>query len=499
MTNFERKERDLKENCPEGFKAKMKEISINKTKAEDKIPIHEKSLYGTGGIALHTTNNMMDNQIQNILVYGLGMSPIMNSVMLMIFRLWDAFIDPLAGWISDNTRTRFGRRRPFMFVATFAMALILPFVWRFNQEWAMIWIAVWFTLFGILMSTATTAYNIPFQTLKLEMTPDYHERTSINVYAGIFIKIFMFFSPWVWAMTQLPFFTGQPAGEEANSLLGIRNITLWVMPIIIVMGLIPTFICKERYYHLASKQKKEPFWKSFKMTLKSQPFRLMLLFILFLNLEGLVLSMGGYIKVYYVCGGDKVLAAKLIGIGGTASAILGLLSLPVFGWLSRKYGKQNSLLLVVGGQIAMALSILIFFNPNYPYLSVVPHALNGILISGLWTIVASMKADIVDDDELINKERREGSFESVFSWFQKFSGTLFLGLSGFIVVWLGFDIKVEEAQIDGVFMRIILAMALIPAILSVLEFLIIKAWPLTEERMAEIRNNLEDRRGNING
>lgn len=469
----------------------------HKTAAEDRIPVHEKSLYGLGAPALQMTTNIVDMQIQQVLVYGMGMSPAMKSVIVMIFRIWDSLIDPLMGWISDNTRTRFGRRRPYMLGGCIAMAFIMPFVWRFDSSWDMIWIATWFTIGGMLLSTATTAYNIPYQTLKMEMTPDYNERTSINVYSGIVIKLFSFIAPWVWAMTQMPFFTGQSVGEDPDTLLGVRNVAIWFAGLVIIIGLIPTFICKERYYSMASKQKKEPLLRSFKLTFQNKAFCMLLLFILLLNLEGLVMGMGGYLTTYYVLGGDLKQAAFLQGIGGTASTFLGLLSIPFFGWLAGRYGKERSLFFIVLAQIAMAASILVFYNPNYPWLVIIPAALNGPMIAGLWTVVPSMKADIVDEDELHTGERREGSFESVFSWFLKFSGTLFLGFSGFLVVLIGFKIDLKADQAEGVFRNMILLMFSVPFTFSIVEAWIIYKWPLTAGVMEDIRQKLEARRGKI--
>lgn len=444
-----------------------------------------------------STNSIVDYQIQQVLVYNMGMSPALNSLMIMIFRIWDSLIDPLMGWISDNTRSRFGRRRPYMFFGCLAMAILMPLVWRFDQNWSWTWIFVWFVTGGILLSTATTLYNIPWQTLKMEMTPDYNERTSINVYAGVIGKLFLFVTPWIWAMSQMPFFTGQAPGEEPNSLLGIRNVALLFAFIVPLMGLIPCFVCKERYYAKAAQQKREPFFKSFKLTFHSRPFRMMILFILLLNLEGLVMGMGGYLKTYYVLGGDLELAAKFAGIGGSASSILALLSLPFFGWLSRRVGKERSLFIVVLAQIAMAASILVFYNPNYPYLVLIPHILNGPMLAGLWTVVPSMKADIVDDDELRTGERREGSFESVFSFILKLGGTLFTGLSGFLVILVGFNIDLKADQAPGVFQNIILLMFSVPFIFSIVEAYVIYKWPLTAGRMEEIREQLEERRGKI--
>ncbi len=470
----------------------------HETALEDKVPKREKMLYGMGGPSLGLVDQIIQYQVQQVLVYGLGMSPALNGIIIMIFRIWDALTDPIMGWVSDNTRSRFGRRRPYMFVGCLCMALTLPFVWRFNENWEMMWIAVWFVGFGIIMSTFTTLFNIPYQTLKMEMTPDYNERTSVNVYSGIIACIFGFLSPWVWKLTQQPLITGQMPGEEPNTLLGIRNIAIIFGVLVLILGMIPTFACKERYYAQASKQKKEPLLKSLRLTLKSRPFLMMLGIIFTMNLEGLVTGMGGYISLYYVFGGNKVFAATFGGIAGTLGGILGMLSIPLFGWLATRYGKERSLLIVMASHVVIAGSIWFCYNPKYPWLAIVPALVNGILISGLWTVVPAMKADIVDDDEVKTGERREGSFESMFSWFQKFTGTIFAGVSGFIVIAVGFEIELGTNQHAGTFTRMILIMSLIPMALGAFQCYLIFKWPLTSRRMEEIRQTLEARRGKIN-
>lgn len=469
-----------------------------KTANRDKIPAKEKAFYGLGNQSMGMVNQVIEYQVQQVLVYGLGMSPVMKGVIIMIFRIWDAFSDPIMGWISDNTRSRYGRRRPYMFLGTFAMAALLPFVWRFNESWDMLYIAIWFTLFGMVTSTATTVFNIPYQTLKLEMTPDYNERTSINTYAAVVSSIFaIVISPWIWKLTQQPFFTGQTLGEAPNTLLGIRNLAFWFAGLAVIFGLLPTFFCKERYYAKAASQKREPIIHSLKLTFQNKPFLMMLGLILASNLEGLVVGMGGYISLYYVFGGDKVYAATFLGVTGTIGGVVGLLSAPFFGHIAQRIGKERALLVVTAIHCLMAFSILVFYNPNHPWLAAIPGILAGPMLSAFWVIVPSMKADIIDDDELNTGERREGSFESIFSWFLRFTMTIFSGLSGFIVVLLGFDIELETQQAEGVFRNMIIVMALVPTCLGALQFYLIMKWPLTAPRMAEIRAELENRRGEI--
>jgi GPH family glycoside/pentoside/hexuronide:cation symporter len=467
------------------------------TADEDKIPVVEKSVYGLGAPTMMLVNHIIEYQVQQVLVFGLGMSPGLKGIIVMIYRIWDAFTDPLVGWLSDNIRTPYGRRRPFMFVGVLLMATVLPFVWQFNETWDLIFIAIWFTVFGMIASTSSTLFNIPYYTLRMEMTPDYNERTSINVYASIINKLFALLGPWIWKMTQHPFFTGQDPTEDPNTLLGIRSLSIYFAALIVILGLLPTFVTKERYYKNVIKQKKEPLLKSLKMTFTSIPFRMMLLLIFTVNMEGLVNGMGGYLSLYYVFDGDKSMAATYTGIAGTIGVVLGVISIPFFGWLANHFGKERSLLINTGASILISLSIFFCYNPEYPWLTIIPAVLNGVIVAGFWTVIPSMKADIVDDDELITGERREGSFESMFSWFFRATGSIFLGLSGFVVIVIGFDIKTATDQPDGVFTAMMYLMALIPALLGILQFIVIMKWPLTRGRMDEIRRDLEDRRGKI--
>lgn len=491
-----------------------------RTAPEDRVPRHEKALYGLGSPSLNMVNQIVEFQAQQVLVFGLGMSPAMNGLIIMIFRTWDAFTDPVMGWISDNTRGRYGRRRPYMFCGAFAMCALVPFVWRFDETWDVMLIAAWFTAFGMVLSTATTVFNIPYQTLKLEMTPDYNERISINVYSGVVIKLFAIgVSPWVWKLSQHPLFTGQLPGEEPNTLLGIRNLALWFAGVALLLALVPTFVCRERYYQRASRQKREPLVRSLGLTFRSRPFRLMLAFILTLNLEGLVTGMGGYITLYHLFDGNRVFAATYTGVAGMIGGALGLVSIPVFGWLGGRFGKERALILVTAIDLLMGVAILFFYNPDFlrwlamlpatlgiagadwkfdhRWLAIVPQVMNGVLVAALWTIVPSMKADIVDEDESRTGERREGSFESIFSWFLRLTGTLFMGLSGLVVVGLGFEISQASSQADGVFQRMVFAMGIVPMVLGSVQAWLIWKWPLTAARMEEIRDQLEATRGRI--
>lgn len=473
--------------------------AIGKTLKEDKIPRHEKALYGLGNQSMMLVNHIIENQLQQVLVFGMHMSPAWNTLIIMTYRIWDAIIDPIMGWLSDNTRTRWGRRRPFMLLGCILMAVLLPFVWRFNESWDMIYIAIWITLFGMVVSTATTIFNMPYQALKMEMTPDYNERTSLNVYIMVISSLFaIFVAPWVWKMTQLPLFTGQAAGEEPNTLLGIRNLSVVFGFLALFLGLISLLVSKERYYKKASKQNKEKLTTSIKLTFQSKAFILLLGIIFVSHIEGIVVGMGGYLSVYYVFGGDKIHAATVMGVAGTIGGITGLFSAPLIGMIAMRIGKERALLIVTVADILVALSIIFCYNPNWPWLSIVPGILNGLVVGAFWVIVPSMQADVVDDDEVRTGERREGSFQSIFSWALRLVMTISAGFAGTIVILLGFRIEMETNQAEGVFSNLKYFMAMVPATFAIIQFILVMRWPLSAQKVAEIRKTLEDHRGKIN-
>jgi len=468
------------------------------TAQKDKVPVVEKTLYGLGGPATYMGTFVGDKLSKQILNMQMGISPTLITLSIMVFRIYDGFLDPIMGWISDNTRSRWGRRKPFMFIGAILMALTVPLIYRFNPEWGTAYIIAWFIGIGLIFVTTQTLYNIPFQSLKMEMTPDYHERTSVNAYSSAIQKVIYFFLPWTWWLTQQPLFTDLLPDGQPDSLRGIQNVSLIFACVILVIGIIPSLICKERYYHKAKNNNKEPLLKSFKITFQSKPFRILIFIILFFQIEGLVEGLGGYLNVYHVWGGDRLNASRIGGIGGSLAAVVGLLSLPLWMKISKRFDKHRTLIVVFTIDFIAAIMVWFVYNPDYPYLVILMHFLNSILITGMWVVVPSLLADVIDHDELKTGERREGSFSSFFSWFHKLSGTLFYGLSGPIIDLIGFNAKLGGDQPPEVIGRMFLAMSILPACMGLLMILCMILYPLKQDTMLDIRKQLEERRGEIN-
>ena len=137
------------------------------------------------------------------------------------------------------------------------------------------------------------------------------------------------------------------------------------------------------------------------------------------------------------------------------------------------------------------------FNPNNPWLMLANTAFIGAGYAGLWLMIPSMQIDVVDYDELKTGERREGSFASIFSWVLKFSFVIGFMISGPLIELTGFDANLDSAQQEGVYDIMRIGFLIIPIASLIIAILLLKIFPITSKKAAEIRVQLEERRGKV--
>jgi GPH family glycoside/pentoside/hexuronide:cation symporter len=188
------------------------------------------------------------------------------------------------GVASDNTRTRWGRRRPYLVLGAVLCALWMPLLWVFNREWNLNTIILWMIVFQLGMFLFNTIYNVPYQCLLLEITPSTVERTNVSAMRAYFGKAAGFLMGWVWWLSQLPVFNG--ADGKPDIIKGAFWVSLGGGVIVLATGLIAAAFCRERYYHAARTQEKIPILKNLKLTFQNRPFvRLVIMAGLFMCWE----------------------------------------------------------------------------------------------------------------------------------------------------------------------------------------------------------------------
>jgi len=438
----------------------MKEqvISSNHaTKPEDRIHFSQLAAYGAGGIipiALFNVAGILVGLMGNI---SLGLSAFWLGAILIVPRLWDALSDPVIGHISDNTRTRWGRRRPYLLLGGIAVALFFVVMWWipkgdlvrawFPSDSGFQWFQLAYILFTLLLFfTAVNIFEIPHGALGMEMTTDYHERTRLFSAKSFVGNLFAMSTPWLFALASMEIFKG-PGGNEAD---GMRYVSLMIAAILIPLSFWWFFKLKEPGFKKVEKQEKTPFWQDMKHTTTNRNFIMLTLTIFTLAMGfNFVNLLGSYIPIFYIFGGDKVAGAYLLGINGTIWAITGLLAVFPLNWISPKLGKRNTLIISILLMCLAQLSKIVCYNPEYPYLIIIPTVLLSAGMLFFFTLGSSMVGDICDEDELKTGHRSEGSYYSVFWWFIKMGTALASFVAGALIVFTMFD-ETQVTKVDKI-------------------------------------------------
>lgn len=462
-------------------------MSKHVTAEKDKVPVGEKLAYGAGSGSFQMANDGVKGLANQIFNITLHVDPILIGFVLTTSRIVDAFTDPIMGNISDNTKTRWGRRRPYIFVGSFLVAAAFVAMWMVPATWNTHQIFIWYFWAMLAFYFCTTIQCVPYHTLGLEMTADYHERTVISGYKMFFSFVFTLFVPWIFRLTQADMFP--------TVMAGMQTISWWVAGMIIIGGILPAIFVKERYYKIASKAHRINFFRGMWLTLKNKSFLLLTGIVLTTGIGGgMVGALGNYIIYYYMFDGDTKVGSTWGAVGANFFSVAAIISIPIMTWCAGRYGKVATIkgLVVLG--IVGALSKYIMYNKEFPYLLIVSQVMVAPLAAGFWTLTTSMKADICDEDELKNGARREGMFGSVGNWITKLtmSGTFIL--AGWVLNHTGFDINLPH-QSEETLHSMRIYFSVIPAASSIFAFFLLAIYPLNEQRMVEIRAELEARRG----
>jgi GPH family glycoside/pentoside/hexuronide:cation symporter len=484
----------------------MNPTSGHATAPEDRIPFPRKLAYGAGAFV----NNLLaaaSGGMMIVLNLGLGMNPALVGLLGALPRLTDAFTDPLMGYISDNSHTRWGRRRPFIFGGVIAAGLLFALLWQLPGGQSETFYFVWFLIGSILFYLGYTVFATPWVALGYELTPDYHERTRLMGTQNFIGQIAYVVSPWfLWIMNSGTFFTD--AAGEPDQVTGAAGLAVVVAIVAIGLGILPAVFLRERMKTVAEaeggsavstdavKASIGAFFSGFGETLRSGPF-LKLCAATFLVFNGFMLiqSFQFYVIIYYVCGGDQTAGAQYAGYAGTVTAAATFAVVVFVTWLATRIGKRHAFFVSTGLSILGYGMKWFFYNPEHPMWVVIPAPLLAFGLGGLFTLMPSMIADVVDVDELKTHQRREGMYGSIFWWMVKLGMAAALAGGGYLLNATGFDVELGGAQAERTITLLRLSDAGVPLVFSLLAIWAVWRFPITEERAREVRAQLERRRG----
>lgn len=464
----------------------------------DRIPFFQKIMFSAGV----NTDFMATGVLTGVLWMpyfniGMGINPASLGLVLAILLTWNAFSDPLMGNISDNARTRWGRRRPFIAAGAVLCGCLYPLFFFMPAGMSETWKLVYLTGVGIVFYSCFTMWAMPYYGLQMELTPNYDERTRLSSWMAVFGKLSSLAGGWIMALATCQWFLN-PVTGKGDLLIGMKVLCWFIAGGIMLFGLLPALFVKERFYEVeANRQPREPFWQSVKDSARCLPLWALIGITFFMILgSSSVAALAQYVNIYYIFDGDIAAASIVGGWKGTVLVITGLLLIPFWAWLGEAFDKKTVVLGMITFTMVGHLTNYFFMRPDMPYLQIISGVFESAAISAVWLFIPSMKADTADLDELHTGRRREGSINSFFSWFVKASMTCAAGVSGFVLQMSGFTSKITH-QPPEVLRWMLWMYLLLPIGIWAIAIVIAGFYPLSRRRMGEIRAELEARRGAI--
>ncbi|WP_434036308.1 MFS transporter [Formosa sp. 4Alg 33] len=462
----------------------------------NKVPFGQKVAFGVGMLA----NQMFPAAMgifMVVLVQDLGFPGWMWGVIFFLPRIFDSITDPIMGFISDNTKSKWGRRRQYVFIGAILMGISFSVLWQLHREDGIDYNFIYFMIWSFIFYLGLTIFSVPYVAMGYEMSDDFHERTNIMAVAQWIGQWAWVIAPWFWVIMY-----DQDWFESAD--VATRSIAVWVGIICMIFAMIPAIFIKSRstinedYAPLNMKNIGNSFngiIDGFKEAFKNKPFRkLCVATFLVFNAFNTVAAFTFFIVVYYLFNGD----ASAAGIWPTLFGSLGALAttfmvIPIVAKMSKIMGKKNAFLASQSISILGYILLWFLFIPGKPYMFIFALPFFAFGIGSLFTLMMSMTADVIDLDELNTGLRREGVFGAIYWWMVKFGFAIAGLLSGLILSMIGFDAD-ASSQSDNAIFGLRFFFSGLPIVGTLIAILVMRKYNLTEEKTNEIRVALEQRK-----
>lgn len=518
-------------------------MSQHVTAAKDRVPFLQKASYGSGHLVLNLLPGAL-GFFMFFLLTAFGMDPFLAGLLGGLPRVFDAITDPIMGFISDNTSSRWGRRRPYILVGAILSGIFFALLWQLDENNSQNYNFWYFLIMSMVFLIGNTMFATPLVGLGYEMTTDYNERTRLMAFSQTMGQIAWMIVPWFWVII------ADPDVFESQAV-GVRELSVTVAVICIVLGVLPAIFCRGLDASNMEGRVKITFktlfsnlielFKGIVQVAKNKPF-MKLCGATFLVFNGfqMVAAFSVYIIVFYMFDGDYGNAGTWPAWFSMMTAILtAFLVIPIISWMANKWGKRKAFIISTTISIfgyllkwwtfdaklndsfnetgaAQAInnfigSIFEFLNPfleaigmswfsidtsfGAPWLIFIPIPFIAFGLGGLFTLMMSMTADVCDLDELENgMPRKEGTFGAIYWWMVKLGQALALVLGGLVLKLVGFDGNAATQTAETLF-QLRIADIFIPSITAGLAIVIMWKYSLSEQRAREIKEELEERRG----
>jgi GPH family glycoside/pentoside/hexuronide:cation symporter len=421
-------------------------------------------------------------------------------VVSLVPRLFDAITDPIMGFISDNTKSKWGRRKQYVLLGAIIMGISFIVMWQLYKDNTVDYNFTYFLLWSLVFYVGLTIFSVPYVAMGYEMSNDFHERTNIMAVAQFIGQWAWVIAPWFWViMDDKSFFE---SGEVA-----VRELAIWVGIICMIFAMIPAIFIKskstlnEKYDSITFKNILKSlhtiFIINFGQALKIKAFRkLCVATFLIFNAFNTVAAFTYFIIVFFLFNGatgpDGAWWWPTL-FGSVGALVTTFLVIPVVTQMSKKIGKKKAFIVSQSVSILGYIMLWFLFIPGKPYLFLFALPFFSFGIGGLFTLMMSMTADVIDLDELNTGKRREGIFGAIYWWMVKFGFGIAGGLSGVIFSVIGWE-SGGATQSEEALFGLRLFFSGLPILGTLIAIYIMWDYDLSEEKAGEIRAKLETRK-----
>ena len=446
---------------------------------EYRVALTEKIAYAAPAFALAVVGIPVYVYMPKFYTDVVGINITILGYLMFSVRIFDAVTDPAIGYLSDRTQTRFGRRRPYIAIGSIFVALAMFLL--FNPPVASAdFETVWFGITIYLLFLFWTAVIVPYESLGPEITFDYHERTSLfSLRDGLLIAGTLAAASSPAAVEWLFNLNSDAQGERAKFFW----IAIIYAPLLVGTCWWCAIAIRER--QPAAEMKRTGLWSGLQQVAHNRPFVILLIAY---TISAIGNNLPATLILFYV---EYVLQSQLADMFLMLYFVTGIVFLPAWILISRRTGKKAAWL----GSMAINTGAFVgvfFLGPGDAAIYGVLVFLSGIGFGATLAIPSAIQADVIDYDELLTGERREGQYIGLWSISKKFAAAVGIGAGLSILGMAGYTPNAEQPAAVQTTLRVLYA--LVPSLCNIVAILIAFAYPISSSLHAEIRKAIKQRR-----
>lgn len=490
-------------------KNKKNDVALEPIAEADRVPLKEKLAYGIGGLMDGGGVSMMSCVMLAYMTKN-GIAMTVASTIMMLAKLWDAITDPFMGFISDNTRGKWGRRKPYMFFGGISLFICIFFVFLPVREWGMSvgGFTAYIIILYLIWNTCSTVTQVPYCSMASDITPSFRERNNANTVKLVFTAIASGLG-YVLPLVFIEALTN-PDGTGFLFMPQLSSVDFWLCMSIIFGTLFGggLVICgifvKERINPKTPKQKFnfKQFVNSYAVPYKNRSYRW---HIVMYVTAFMCMDIISALAVYYATDvwhgyelfGMKMSSLFIIAPLMVAAVIMFPLARVMMDKKSKQFAFRMGLPFYIGGGIMLAV-----MDPSWapPILVPIVALIMGLGFGGAQMMPWIIFPDTVDVAEMATAARPTGTYSGMMTLARKVGGALGVGMVGWIIGGLGYvenksdDVAAYIPQSDKVLLTIRLVLGISVAVFITVALIASFRYKITSAKLTRIRYFIEARK-----